>query len=165
MNRRALLAAVVVGAGLTAVATVTAVRPSARGIRALPSYEDAVALLQDTYTAARRLPDAATFCASSAYEGICIDHYAHQGGRPAVPTSPPTIQRGRVQDRIQILTVCGTDGRGMPYKADFPVTRDDGRLVAMLDVFWYSTTFSGSYTTDPGHTIAPVQSDPTSTAC
>ena len=61
-----------------------------------------------------------------------------------MPTTRPTIVSSRVTGLSRVLTVCGIDGLGHAYRADFPVERERRGLVVLFEVFWYSKTFSGT---------------------
>lgn len=138
-----------VGVLVVAVFIITATRttPSdGEPTSGLPTEEQARAILARTYEHATRTRDAITFCAESEVRAICINQYNDRGGRAGVPAQEPQIVDSWVTGDTRVLTVCGVDGRGETYRADFPVQRDtnSSSVIALLDVFWDSKTYSGN---------------------
>ena len=156
----------VVGIGLAAVAVFTAARPGggagdgARG--ALPSEAEARSVLAHTYERAKAATDPRTFCESSGYPLLCRSQYHGVGGLAAVPTAPPKVIGTRADGSTRVLTVCGVDGFGRRYYADFPVERAQGWLQPIYDVFWDSKTF---HMQRPGETIHASPRPPISYTC
>lgn len=143
-----MLLVLAVGTVLAAAVIATARGNSSDGSRrpdVLPTEEEARRVLLGTHERAIQTADAASFCAVSAVTPTCINQYNDRGGRGTVPPQPPQVVAAWRTDDLRVLTVCGVDGRGDTYRADFPVRRErDGSLAALLDVFWDSKTFSGS---------------------
>lgn len=108
-----------------------------------PTEAEARALLTATYHRARQEPDPHRFCEPSEYPLSCLNHY-NQAGAETVPTAPPSVIAARTTDTAMVLSVCGSDGRGRPYRSDFPVVRSGGVLRPVLDVFWTNGTYSGT---------------------
>lgn len=160
------LASLVTGLCLVAAAVFAATRPSgnAQGQRTgTPTDAEARAVLDQTFAAARNAPDALAFCADSQARAICINQYNGRGGRSAVPPTPPTVIGSLLRGPSRVLTVCGVDGRGVTYRADFPVERNaSGELDAVLEVFWDSKTYSG---TVPDGQPIPVTPGPQQFSC
>jgi len=161
---RLLVTASVVGLGLVVAVVIAAARPSGyatprpTSAAGVPSDAEARALLTQTYDSAHTAADALAFCASSEARGVCINQYNSEGGRAGVPTAPPTILSSRVQGPSRVLTVCGTTGTGKTYRADFPVERSrQNQTYALLEVFWYSKTFSGTVPDGQPAQVSPGQ--------
>lgn len=149
--------ALVVGTGLAAVAVITAARLTTPGggadntRSARPSEAEARTVLARTHERAKQAGDVLAFCTDTYAPSICINQYNYVGGRAAVPTDPPKVVESRDDGPLRILTVCGVDGLGKTYRADFPVQRDRGRLLAILDVFWDSKTSNNQPPGEPIH--------------
>jgi len=148
LTRKRWLLAFAVGAGLVAVIAATRPGPWPNhkpNPLSAPTEAEAQQILTATYETAKRSPDGPAFCARSQAQAICLAQYNDRGGRDGVPTTPPALVHSRVLGRSRVLTVCGVDGQGHSYRADFPVERSaNGSLLVGLEVFWDSKTYSGN---------------------
>jgi hypothetical protein len=106
----------------------------------VPTDGEARTVLLDRYARALATKDAAAFCHGSRFAELCQRTYRVAGGRAAVPTSPPVVQRSEVGGMARVLTVCGVNGRGRPYRTQFSVSSVDGGLAWLPDVFWEEAT-------------------------
>lgn len=145
-HRALIVAAILTSVGLAAV-ILTAARPArpdgAGTLLPRPTEAEARAVLSATYERARQETDPHRFCEPSEYPLSCLNHFYQGGGSARVPTEPPSVIGARTTDTAVVLTVCGTDGSGQPYRSDFPVVRSNGTLRPLLDVFWTGATYSG----------------------
>jgi hypothetical protein len=111
-----------------------------------PTQEQAGALLDDFFALAQD-HDGQAFCADDRVFSapMCQRHWDVAGGPEAVPSAPPKVLEARPDDDLIALRVCGTDGLGRAYLADFVVEEQGDSLKVPLPVFWGGRTFSGTY--------------------
>jgi hypothetical protein len=160
MNLRAslvLVAAVVVVAGATA--TTLAVQRGDDG-PSTPTEAEARAALDTKFSQAQG-GDPNVFCDDTDIPDMCKSQWERLGGQEGAPRTPPRIASSREQDGYRVLRVCGDDGRGQPYRTDFVVGKEDGKLAYVLPVFWNGATFSGVHSDDAKIDRAQALGDPT----
>jgi hypothetical protein len=159
MSRRAglLLVAVVVLAAATA--TTLAVQQGDDG-PSVPTEAQARAAL-DTKVSQARGGDPNVFCDDTDIPDMCKSQWERLGGREGVPRTPPRIVSSREQDGYRVLRICGDDGRGQPYRTDFVVGMEDGKVAYVLPVFWNGATFSGVHGDDAKVDRAQALDNPT----
>lgn len=69
---------------------------------------------------------------------LCLNDLARLGGRSSAPLAAPHIASSKSVDgsRGWLLSVCGRDGFGRPYRTDFVVYRRAGQLDVPYPVYW-----------------------------
>lgn len=94
---------------------------------------------------------------------MCQRHWEVAGGPEAVPSEVPKVVEARPDDDLIALRVCGTDGLGRPYQADFVVEDRGDSLKLPLPVFWGGRTFSGTHEEgkEPAAEAAEKPAEPT----
>ena len=107
---------------------------------------EATALLDDFFRLAQSR-DGKAFCADKRVysQPMCERHWEVAGGAEAVPSQAPKVLDARTEEDLIALRVCGDDGLGKPYTADFVVENGGESSKVPLPVFWGGRTFSGSY--------------------
>ena len=145
MSRRAAL--VIVAVVVVAAATATALALGGDNGPSVPTEAQARVAL-DTKFRQAQAGDANRFCGDTDIPEMCVSQWERLGGQPAVPRTPPRIASVRVQDGYRVLRVCGQDGHGRPYRTDFVVGLQDGKVTYALPVFWNGATFSGVHGDD-----------------
>ena len=147
MTRRPWFLALVASAALAAVIFAAArftTSEAGSGDGDIPTEAEAQAYLAETHDRAKQAADASAFCEASEAPLTCVNQYRESGGRSAVPSEPPQVVESWTTGKTRVLTVCGVDGVGHTYRADFPVRYGtEGPLITVLDVFWNSKTYSG----------------------
>ena len=132
-------------AALAAVIFAAARFTTSDGAGDIPTEAVARTLLAETHDRAKQAADASVFCALSEVPPTCLNQYHEAGGRPAVPSEAPQVVKSWTTGQTRVLTVCGVDGVGHTYRADFPVEKNTrGTVTPILDVFWNSKTYSGN---------------------
>ena len=151
-------------AGVAAVALIAPGSDRRTGAAAarVPTEAEARTVLTATYERARNETDPRRFCEPSEYPLSCLSHY-NEAGADTVPAAAPQVLGARTTDNALVLSVCGSDGRGRAYRSDFPVVRSDGQLRPLLDVFWTSSTYSG--TKPDGERVNVTPRGPHPTGC
>jgi hypothetical protein len=91
--------------------------------------------------------DGKAFCSDDRVysSSMCERHWDVAGGPDAVPSVAPKVLDARTENDLIALRVCGNDGLGRPYTADFVVESGGDSQKVPLPVFWGGRTFSGSY--------------------
>jgi hypothetical protein len=145
MSPRAAL--VVVAVVVVAAATATALALGGDDGSSVPTEAQARAAL-DTKFRQAQAGDLQAFCGDTDIAEMCASQWERLGGQAAVPRTPPRIASVREQDGYRVLRVCGADGQGRPYRTDFVVGLDDGKVAYVLPVFWNGATFSGVHGDD-----------------
>ena len=105
-------------------------------------------------------PTKQAYCGDNAF---CPMAWDQAGGDAAVPKTPPHVLSATVSESVQVLTVCGRDGRGRPYQSQFPVWTVGDGPVGILLVYWGNTPFGGTQTAaalPATPTPAPTPSNP-----
>lgn len=159
--------ATVVLAGIAVVGAVALARGDGDSSPAKVTRAQANGLLDDFFKLAQAR-DGQAFCADErVYSNeMCEFDWEKAGGPDAVPPSAPRVLRTRSEEDLLALRVCGTDGVGRPYQADFVVERRASSLTVPLPVFWAGRTYSRTYKEGEAPPLAqPRPSSPEPAGC
>jgi hypothetical protein len=135
IRRPVVALAVALTAGVVVALLVRAPSPAEPNAGALPTEAEGRAALERALEGAQRL--GTRFCRTTASRADCASAWEEAGGAGAVPRSEPRVTGVRAQGERRVLELCGTNGRGEPYRSDFAVTRVGGSVVPVNPVFWF----------------------------
>lgn len=171
----AAVAAAILGTGGTGLAVVLAERVDMPWVNVggrtggesvvPPSEEQARAALAERVAVLAAHRSSAAYCAG--FVGFCEQDWQDAGGDAAAPRTPPHILGTWTSREVRNLIVCGRDGEGKPYRTDFPVRFEDGRVTPLFVLFWDNRSFHGwrpegpvIITVPPSPTMGALPSNP-----